>query len=32
MEAQLKAWDTVVEQLGQDPFFKKVRRQPESLG
>ena len=24
MEAQLKSWDTVLEQLMQDPFFKKV--------
>lgn len=24
MEAQLKSWDTVLEKLNQDPFFKKV--------
>jgi TRAP-type mannitol/chloroaromatic compound transport system substrate-binding protein len=24
MEAQLAAWDSVLEQLNQDPFFKKV--------
>ena len=24
MEAQLKSWDTVLEKLLQDPFFKKV--------
>ena len=24
MQAQLQAWDTVVEQLGQDEFFKRV--------